>query len=170
MGVFEIQRQPQAPGQRAECWQKASRTEQNQVECMFLPWVQHLWFLCQDLLLPVNLPFLGIASDGAGRKTPLGLSFPACGPGVEQGTHLLQVSELQARLQLVTSGWEVEARRPVMLGLSHNTSALHPADHILYRSADARPTSAVTPLILIYSCNIYPQWWIFSCFFTDVNL
>lgn len=28
--------------------------------------------------LPVNLPCLGISSDGAGRKTPLGLGFPAC--------------------------------------------------------------------------------------------
>lgn len=73
-------------------------------------------------------------------------------PGAEQGTHLLQVSELRARLQLVTSAWETMPGD--QLCLVFHTTHLHSiisSNH----SADAHPMSAVIHLILIYaSCGI----------------
>jgi len=102
----------------------------------------------------------------------LGLaSLPAAvDPGAERGMYLLQEAlELQASLQLVTLGWETDPRRPTILGLSHNTPALHPA-HSRNHSIDVHPTSDVIHLILSYSCDIHPQCWLFFLVFTGMNL
>lgn len=70
------------------------------------------------------------------------------GPGAEWGTQLLQeVPVLQARLHLITSGWETDPRRPTTLSLSYNMPSLPPA-YSHNHSADAYPMSAVIHLVL----------------------
>lgn len=121
---------------------------------------------CRYWWLPVNLPFLGFASDGAGRKTPLGLGLPACRGWSWSGTRHTPASGFWAPGKASAGHLRMgdRPRRPAMLGLSHNTPALHPA-HSPNHSADAHPMSAVIHLILIYRCNIHPQCWLFSWFF-----